>query len=71
MLQTLKTKDNVSPRCNKAKTHRHCNQSIALCLQAKNYFEHQNSASKRILFCLINKEQFAATYRPEMYPPEI
>ena len=53
-------------------------QPIALwCLQAKNYFEHQNSASERIWSCLINKEEFVATYietfaeQQPMYPPEI
>jgi len=51
-------------------------QPIVLCLQAR-YFEHQNSASERIWFSLINKEKFAATYiktfakQQPMYPPEI
>ena len=76
--KTLKTKDNVSPRSNKAETNCQHSQPIALwCLQANNYFEHQNSASERIWSCLINKEEFVATYietfaeQQPMYPPEI
>ena len=52
-------------------------QPIALCLQATNSIEHQSSASERIWFCMIIKEQFAATYiktfveQQPIYPPEI
>ena len=52
--KALKTKDNVSPRCNKA---RHIG-----FVYKQHYVEHQNSASERIWFCLINKEIFATTY---------
>ena len=47
--KTLKTKDNVLPCSNKAP-------------HATNSTEHHNSASERIWFWNVNKEQFAATY---------
>ena len=57
--KALKTKDNVSPRCNKAK---HIGNTTNSAVYKQHYVEHQNSASERIYFCLINKEIFATTY---------
>ena len=58
--QTLKAKD-VSSLCNKAdpRTVNTANSAMFTC--DKYSIEHQNSASGRICFCLINKEQFSAT----------
>ena len=44
--KTLKTKDNVSPRCNKLNIL--STQAIAVYLPTTNSIEHQNSASERI-----------------------
>ena len=52
--KALKTKDNVSPRFNKAK-------HIGFVYKQR-YVEDENSASERIWFCLSNKEIFATTY---------
>ena len=58
--QTLKTKD-VSSLCNKAdpRTVNTANSAMFICNKCS--IEHQNSASGRICFCSINKEQFSAT----------
>ena len=58
--QTLKTKD-VSSRCNKADPHTVNTANSTMFTCNKYSIEHQNSATWRIWFCLINKEQFSAT----------
>ena len=59
------------PRCNKVNT------ANSTSFTSNRYsIEHQNSAAERIWFCLIHKEQFAATYikllrTNSQYPPEL
>ena len=59
--KALKTKDNVSPRCNKAK-HIGNTTNSAFFVYKQHYVEHQYSASESIWYCLINKEIFATFY---------
>ena len=58
--QTLKTKD-VSPTCNKADPHTVNTANSAMFTRNKYSTEHQNSASGRIWFRLVDKEQFSVT----------